>query len=688
MSEKIVRNNTGADQLAVTTIRVLSAEGVQKANSGHPGMPMGMADVAYVLWTRHLKYYPSEPGWLNRDRFVLSAGHGSMLLYTMLHLSGYDVSLDDLKSFRQFNSRTAGHPEFGFLPGIEVTSGPLGQGFANGVGMAIASKMAAARYNTAGNEIFGDHYIYGIVSDGDLMEGVSAEAASYAGNLGLGNIIYFYDNNHITIEGTTDLTFSEDVEKRFQAYDWHTIHIDGHDHAQIDDAIRAAQAEKSRPTLILARTTIGFGSPGKANTSEVHGSPLGADELAATKKNLGWHYADAFHVPDEVREIFAAREKELQRTYRQWQLCFGQWQHQHPDLASVLDASMKKKLPDELYNNVYTDELLKNNATRSHSGAVLQKIAELVPSLAGGSADLAPSTSTMMKKYSAIQKNDFGGRNFHFGIREHGMGGVLNGMAYYGGSIPFGATFLVFSDYMRGAIRLAALSKLQVIYVFTHDSIFLGEDGPTHQPIEHFASLRGIPNLTVIRPADGLETLAAWTFALKHTQGPTALLLSRQKTGVIARTVDFSEEAFSRGGYVALAETSKRPELVLLSNGSELDPTMKAAAILQKTYSVRVVSVPALTLLEQQPVEYINELIPSDAKVVVVEAAKTQGWGDFIRQPLLRIDMKSFGKSAPLEVLADHYGFTPEKIAERVTEWMTLNFPTCTGAAVVQKKQS
>ncbi len=657
------------DRLAANTIRIISAEGVQKANSGHPGMPMGMADIAYVLWTRHLKFNPADPAWINRDRFVLSAGHGSMLLYTMLHLSGYDVSLGDLQSFRQFNSRTAGHPEFGFLPGIEVTSGPLGAGFSNGVGMAIAANMTAARYNN-GETLFGDHYIYGIVSDGDLMEGVSAEAASYAGNLGLGRIIYFYDNNHITIEGTTDLTFSEDVAKRFQAYNWQTIEIDGHDHAQIERAILEAQAETSKPTLILSRTTIGFGSPGKANSSEVHGSPLGADELAATKKQLGWLYEDAFHVPQEVRDIFTGRVKQLQSCYDEWQTRFAQWRKAHPALDAALDASVKKTLPDSLYADLYSDDLLKNNATRSHSGAVLQKIEEHVPFVVGGSADLSPSTSTWMKKSSAVRRGSFEGKNFHFGIREHGMGGVLNGMAYYGGSIPFGATFLVFSDYMRGAIRLAALSKLQVVYVFTHDSIFLGEDGPTHQPIEHFAALRVIPNLAVLRPADGLETLVAWTYALRNTTGPTAILLSRQKTGVIKRNVEFSEAACAKGGYIVLRETAERPDVVLLSNGSELSVTMDAAMKLQTAYSVRVVSVPSLTELEKQSAEYIESVIPRAARVVVVEAAKTQGWGDFIRQPLLRIDLAGFGKSAPLEVLAEHYGFTAEKIASCVAAWM------------------
>jgi transketolase len=661
---------TELDRLAANTIRILSAEGVQKANSGHPGMPMGMADVAYVLWTKFLKFSPSHPEWINRDRFVLSAGHGSMLLYTMLHLSGYDVTLEDLKSFRQFGSKTAGHPEFGFLPGIEVTSGPLGAGFSNGVGMAIASKMLAERMNTSTETLFGDHYIYGIVSDGDLMEGISAEAASYAGNLGLGSIIYFYDNNKITIEGNTDITFSEDVAKRFQAYDWHTISIDGHDHAQIAQAILEAQRVKDKPSLILTRTTIGYGSPKKANSHEVHGAPLGAEELAATKKNLNWPSDEPFHIPAEVRELFACRVKDVEQCYAEWNTRYQVWAAANPALASQLKASIDKTLPESLFTLLYSDDLAKNNATRSHSGTVLQKIAEHVPYVVGGSADLAPSTSTWMKKFEAVSKNSFAGKNFHFGIREHGMGGILNGMAYYGTSIPFGATFLVFSDYMRGAVRLAALSKLQVVYVFTHDSIFLGEDGPTHQPVEHAAALRVIPNHDVIRPADGLETLAAWTYALKRTDGPTSLLLSRQKTGVIARNVEFTEEAFSKGGYIVLKEASGTPDVVLISNGSELILAMEAAAKLKDRFNVRVVSVPALSVLEKQSPEYIAELIPAASRVVVIEAMKTQGWGDFIRQPLLKIDMKGFGKSAPMEELAEYFGFTTDKVVARVSAWM------------------
>lgn len=658
------------DQLAVNTIRILSAEGVQKANSGHPGMPMGMADVAYVLWTKILKYNPKDPNWINRDRFVLSAGHGSMLLYTMLHLGGYEVSIDDLKSFRQFNSKTAGHPEVGFLPGIEVTSGPLGAGFSNGVGLAIAAKMMEAKFGNDNSNLFGNHYVYAIVSDGDLMEGISAEAASYAGNLGLGNIIYLYDNNHITIEGNTGLTFTEDVEKRFEAYGWQTIKIDGHDHEQIEKAILEGQKETNKPTLILATTTIGFGSPNKANTSEVHGSPLGKDELAKTKENLGWKYEEGFFVPQEVKDLFAKRISDLTCGYKEWQDQFAGWKKNNPELAKELEICINKILPENLESLLYSEELAKDSATRAHSGQVIQKIAEHIPYFVGGSADLAPSNNTFMKKFDSIQKGKFSGRNFHYGIREHAMGGIVNGLALYGGFIPFGATFMVFSDYMRGAIRLSAISKIQAAYVLTHDSIFVGEDGPTHQPVEHEAALRVIPNLTVIRPADGLETLASWCFMLKHKTGPTALLLSRQKTGIPQRNVEFNYESFYKGGYIVYKEKSNKPDVVFVSNGSELSVTIKAAQKIESEHSVRVVSVPSLTLLQKQDKAYINEIIPQDSKVVLVEAAITQGWGDFIRQPLLRIDLNGFGKSAPAEELAEFYGLTPEKIAAKAADWL------------------
>ena len=670
MSDKNIKPNSELDQLAVNTIRILSAEGVQKANSGHPGMPMGMADCAYILWTKFLKFNPVDPDWINRDRFILSAGHGSMLLYSLLHLSGYDVSLEDLKSFRQLNSNTPGHPENGCLPGVEVTSGPLGQGFANGIGMSIASKMLAARFNKNGSKLFGEHYIYAIVSDGDLMEGIAAEAASYAGYLGLGNIIYLYDDNHITIEGNTNLTYSDEVEKRFDAYGWHTVKIDGHNHKQIENAIKEGQQEKNKPTLILARTTIGFGSPNKANTSGVHGSPLGEEELAKTKENLGWKYKESFYIPTEVKEKFSKRVYVLKEEYKNWMDDFSSWKTKNPELVAGYKSAVNKILPDNLETLLFTDELLKESATRSHSEKVIQKIADHIPYFIGGSADLAPSTSTIMKKYDSILKGEFSGRNFHFGIREHGMGGILNGISLYGTFIPFGATFLVFSDYMRGSIRLAAISKIQVIYVFTHDSIFLGEDGPTHQPIEQSVALSVIPNVDVIRPADGIETLAAWIYALEKKTGPSALLLSRQKISAVERNIEFKNELFYRGGYIAYKEKSAKPKIVIASNGSELNVSIKTAKLLEEEYSVRVVSVPSFTILQQQHKEYINELFPKEARVVVVEAAKTLGWGDFIRQQLLIIDLKDFGKSAPWQQLAEYYGLTSEKIAATIKKWL------------------
>ena len=667
---KFSKNCSELDQLAVNTIRILAAEGVEKAASGHPGMPMGMADVAYVLWTKYFRFNPKDPKWINRDRFVLSAGHGSMLLYTLLYLNGFEVTIDDLKSFRQLNSRTPGHPEVGLLPGIETTTGPLGQGFANGIGMSIGSQLLAARFNKDDMQLFGDHYVYAIVSDGDLMEGISHEAASQAGYLGLGNLIYFYDDNQITIEGHTEIAFSEDVAKRFEAYGWHTQKIDGTDHAQIAEAIEKAQAVKDKPSIILTKTTIGLGSPNKADTPGVHGAALGADEMKKTKENLGWNYEEDFYLPAEVKELFDNNVESLKKVYDDWNNRFNSWTAKYPELAADYKVYMDGTLPENLEELLYSENLDKEDASRKYSEAVIQKIAEVAPFVVGGSADLAPSTNTIMKKYGHITKGEFSGRNFHFGIREHGMGGILNGLALYGGFVPYGATFMVFSDYMRPSVRLAALSEIQVIYVFTHDSIFLGEDGPTHQPIEHLSALRVIPNLDVIRPADGMETASAWAQALKRKHGPTALILTRQKMGKIERNVEFTHENAQKGGYTVYKEKSDKPELVILSSGSEVYISVQAAKELEKEYSVRVVSVPSLTTLQEQDAAYINELIPQDAKVAVVEAAITQGWGDFIRQDLYRIDLKTFGKSAPYKELMKEYGFTPENIAKELSSWM------------------
>lgn len=657
--------------LAANTLRLLAVDGVQKANSGHPGMPMGMADVATMLWSKYMEHNPADPQWANRDRFILSAGHGSMLLYSLLHLSGYAVSIEDLMQFRQWDSKTPGHPEHGCLPGVETTTGPLGQGFATGVGMAIAAKMTAARFNTADQQIFGTHRIYGIVSDGDLMEGLSHEAASLAGHLKLGNIIYFYDDNHITIEGGTNLAFTESVAKRFEAYDWSVTKIDGHDYFEIADAIEDALADTERPKLIITHTHIGSGSPNKHDTSECHGSPLGPDEVKATKRNLGFDEEKSFFVPEEVYNLFAERRQELAWKYADWQAEYLKWRVANPELAKKYDAAQNQVLTsaqeDEIIKAVPADAM----ATRALSGKIMQKMAELLTSFCGGSADLAPSTSTYMKGLGDIATDEFTGRNFHFGIREHAMGAILNGMALYGGFIPFGATFLVFSDYMRPTIRLAAMMKLRVVYIFTHDSIFVGEDGPTHQPIEQVAALRIIPNLTVIRPADGLEVAQAWIDAVNNLNGPTALILTRQKVPVLNRSENFDRCLISRGGYVIAKEQGCCPELILVATGSEVGPAIEAQKLLQtEGRSVRVVSMPSIEKFCLQDVAYRESVIPNGTiPVVVIEAGRSSCWGDLVRNPLHVIGIDRFGASGPEKILAEKFGFTAQKIVERIKEW-------------------
>lgn len=653
-------------RLAANTVRMLAADAVEKAKSGHPGLPMGAADYATVLWTRFLRHNPADPHWPNRDRFILSAGHGSMLLYALLHLSGYALPLEELKRFRQWGSRTPGHPEVGETPGVETTTGPLGQGFANGVGMAIAAKMTQARYNTPDMPLF-DHYIYGIVSDGDLMEGVSSEAASLAGHLGLGNLIYFYDDNRISIEGPTDLAFTEDRAKRFEAYGWQVLHIDGHDQAAAEQAILQAQADKAHPTLIVARTTIAWGSPNKANTAEAHGSPLGAAELAATKANLGWPAEPAFYVPPEVSALYAERRAELQAGYDAWQARFARWQQANPMLAEDYARAQALSLPDDLEEQLLAAVPAKTNATRRLSGEVLQRIAQLVPNLVGGSADLSPSTNTTLEGWGDISRDDFSGRNFHFGVREHGMGSILNGIALYGGFRPYGATFLVFADYMRPPIRLASIMKLPVTYVFTHDSIFVGEDGPTHEPVEQLPSLRLIPGLTVIRPADRFEVVAAWAMALRNQQGPTALILTRQSVPDIARQTPFDLAAFNRGAYVVAETAGQAPEVVLVGTGSELYLAMSAfEALTAVGKAARVISMPSRERFLQQDATFRRELIPAGAKKVVIEAATRFGWGDIVGPDALMITQDTYGRSAPYEVLAQELGFNEADVKARV----------------------
>ncbi len=658
---------TELDELAVNTIRMLAADAVQQAKSGHPGMPMGMADIAYVLWTRFLVYNPRDPRWPNRDRFILSAGHGSMLLYAMLHLSGYDVSLDDLRRFRQLDSITPGHPEYGVTPGVECTTGPLGQGFANGVGMALAGRIMATKFNTLDCPLI-DHFVYGICSDGDLMEGISSEAASLAGHLGLGNLIYLYDDNRITIEGKTELAFSEDVARRFSAYDWYTLRIDGHDHEEIAAAIESARDDAEHPTLILARTHIGKGSPHKQDTSGVHGEPLGEDELAATKQNLGWPAEPRFLVPDEVRARFAERSAELAPLYEDWQGAVTEFRTTYPDMAAEWDAMWERRVPADIAQTLREAAGREKDATRNSGGKVLQAVAAHVPALYGGSADLAPSTKTLLKGSADIALDSFEGRNLHFGIREHAMGAICNGMALYGSFIPYGSTFLVFSDYMRPAMRVAAISDIQVIYVFTHDSLFVGEDGPTHEPVEHIASLRAIPNLTLLRPADGAETAAAWTVALRRTEGPTALCLTRQALPPLPAPTD--PDDLLRGAYI-LHDCEGAPELIIIGTGSEAQLALAAAQALQaEGVRARAVSMPSWEVFAEQEAAYRERVLPASCTArVAVEAASVFGWERWVGTTGLILGMTGFGASAPYPELAERFGFTTERVLAAIHEW-------------------
>jgi transketolase len=653
---------------AVNTIRMLAADAVQQANSGHPGMPMGAADMAYVLWTRHLRLDPAEPRWLGRDRFLLSAGHGSMLLYGLLHLFGFDCTLDDLKAFRQLGSRTPGHPEFGHLPGVEITSGPLGQGFANGVGFALGQAMLSARLGP-GNPV-ADHFVYAIVSDGDLMEGVSAEAASFAGHHQLGRLVYLYDDNGITIDGKTSITFSgEDVTGRFAAYGWHVQAVDGRDHEGIDQAIRAAKAELSRPSLIRVRTTIGFGAPNKAGTSGVHGAALGEQELEATKKALGWPTTPRFLVPDDVRahfqEVLVAKAAEREG----WDRAAATWRAANPEQAALLDAHVERWVPERLAERLLS-ELPGADATRKLSQAFIQRAATLIPALVGGSADLAESNLTEIKGAGSVAPGSFGGRNIHYGIREHAMGAIANGLAYDGLFIPFSGTFLQFSDYMRPPVRLAALSGLQSIYVWTHDSIFLGEDGPTHQPIEHLTALRAVPNLHVVRPADPAETALGWAHALQRREGPTALVLTRQKLAPVRRAGALDPEAILRGGYVV--EAPATASFTVLATGSEVPLAQAALEALAKQGRVgRLVSVPCLQCFLAQPAGWREAVLPPGLPVAAIEAARGLEWWQLTGRDGLVIGIDRFGQSAPDRALAEAYGFTPALVADRLERWLS-----------------
>jgi transketolase len=660
-------NNTKDDlTLVANTIRMLSADAVEKANSGHPGMPMGMAELATVLWLKYLNFNPKQPHWINRDRFVLSNGHGCMLLYSMLHLSGYDVSLEDLKNFRQWDSKTPGHPEFHFTPGVEATTGPLGQGIANGVGMAIAEKVMAARFENGPI----NHRVFVFAGDGCMQEGVSGEASSMAGHLGLGNLTIIYDDNHISIAGPTSLSFSEDVPKRYESYGWHVQRIDGHDFEAIDKALETASKITDRPTLIAARTTIGKGAPHKANDSEVHGSPLGKEELAATRKALNWP-EEMFHVPTNTSKIFAARHLELTEKYASWEDKFKAWQGKNTDAAKELDQRLKLEVPKDLEAQLLKalPEKPAPIATRKLSQTILQAASALVPSLIGGSADLEPSTFTLIAKSTDVEKNQFAGKNLRFGIREHGMGAVMNGMSYYGGFIPYGSTFLTFSDYMRPTLRLAAISHIPGLFIFTHDSVFLGEDGPTHQPIEHLQSLRLINNLWVMRPADGVETAICYAAALRRKDGPCAMIFSRQNCDPIQRPANFDWNDINKGAYIVHESGEGTPEIVFIATGSEVGLAIQSATLLSRP--ARVVSMPCVEQFHQQSPEYRSKLIPRFVQKVVIEAGSTTGWRDAIdgtTEDTLVIGIDRYGASAPAKVIAEKLGLTPESVVARVRE--------------------
>jgi transketolase len=642
---------------AINAIRFLSADGVQQANSGHPGLPMGGAAMAYAIWTRHLRHNPRNPRWAGRDRFILSGGHGSMLLYSLLHLTGYDLPLDELKNFRQWGSLTPGHPEYGLTPGVEMTTGPLGQGFATGVGMAMAGAHLAAVYNKPGHEMI-DSYIYAIVTDGDLMEGVTSEAASMAGHLSLGRLIYLYDDNHISIDGPTDLAFTEDRAARFRAYNWHVAIVeDGNDVEAIDKAIKEAKADP-RPSIIMCRTIIGFGAPNRQGTSKAHGEPLGDKELDAAKDNLGWPKEPRFYIPDDVLEFYrkavdAGREREAD-----WKMRFEAYTRLHPTLGAELDRRLKGELPEDWTSALPTfPEDAKGLATRASSGKTINALAAMLPELIGGSADLAPSNNTKIDGSASFQKASYAGRNFHFGVREHAMGAALNGMNLFGGVIAYGGTFLVFADYMRHAIRVAALSHIPSIFVFTHDSIGLGEDGPTHQPIEHVASLRIIPNLVVIRPADANETAQAWKVAIERRNGPTAFALTRQNVPTLGVTPQVD-----KGAYVV--KDFGKPKMILMASGSEVGLVMQAAQKLaDEGEGVRVVSFPSWELFEKQDEAYKESVFPkSITKRLSVEAGSTIGWERYATS-VLGID--HYGASAPANIVFEKFGFTVDNVVAK-----------------------
>jgi len=647
---------------AVHTIRMLSVDGVEKANSGHPGTPMALAGIAFEIFTRHLRYDPADARWPDRDRFVLSCGHASMLLYSMLHLAGYELPLDQLKQFRQWGSKTPGHPEVHLTPGVEVTTGPLGQGISNAVGIAASIKMLGARFNAHGP--VSTARVFGLCSDGDMMEGVSGEAGSLAGHLGLDNLIFFYDDNKITIDGKTELAFSEDVGRRYEAYGWFVQHIDGHDHGQIREALDRAVANTGRPSLIVARTHIGIGSP-KQDSEKAHGEPLGEKAIAATKAALGWP-AEPFYVPERVRAIFAERAAEGRAAHAAWTKVVAGFQQKGGADADLYRRIMARDVPADLFEELCKAAPAKDAATRAQASVIEQRAAALVPSLVGGSADLNPSTKTYIEGSPALSRGHYEGRNVHFGIREHAMGSFLNGMAVSDGFIPFGSTFLVFSDYMRPAIRLAALSHIQSIFVFTHDSVYLGEDGPTHQPVEHYWALRVIPNLDVVRPCDALECAMAWAHALQRRSGPTLLALSRQKLANQPRPEGFDNRTMLKGAYV-LAEAAGAPTLVIVATGSEVEVAVGVKKILDaEGERVRVVSAPCWNLFERQDAAYRDAVLPPGVRRAVIEIGVSGPWRGVVGPDGVVVGHDDFGASAPDKALQKEFGFTPEAAAAKI----------------------
>ncbi|MEA3356616.1 MAG: transketolase [Candidatus Bipolaricaulota bacterium] len=681
--------NDDLEQQCINTIRFLAADAIQEANSGHPGLPLGGAAMAYVLWSRHLRHNPANPKWANRDRFVLSAGHGSMLYYALLHLTGYDLPLDQLRAFRQWGSTTPGHPERGLVPGVEATTGPLGQGISTAVGMAMAEAHLAARFNRPDNSMI-DHRTYVIASDGDLMEGVSAEACSLAGHLGLGKLIVLFDDNRVSLAGATSLTFTEDVKKRFQAYDWHVQQVeDGNDLTSIDLAIQSACQESARPSLICVRTVLGYGAPTKQGTFKVHGAPLGEEELAAAKKNLGWPTEPNFLIPDAVLEQFRVALARGNEWEEEWNAIRARYAEQHPVLAKELNRRISGELPagwDSKISDFSPDRI----PTRKASGVVLQDIAAALPELVGGSADLNPSTYTALKQAGDFQSPNrtatdtqgaigkewnYAGRNIHFGVREHAMGAIANGMALHGGIIPYTATFLVFSDYMRPSMRMAAMSRARVIFVFTHDSIGLGEDGPTHQPIEQLMGLRTVPNLTLIRPADAMETIEAWRAAINNQHGPTALIFTRQGLPVLDQKNYAPASGLQRGGYVLWQSAKGMPDVIIIGTGSEVHIALRAGDILTAAgISVRVVSLPSWELFDSQSEDYRDKVLPPEIKArVAVEAGIKLGWERYVGQTGIIIGLDDFGASAPGNVLYEKFGITADRVAQAARGLLNRN---------------